>query len=177
MAANDALRQLKEKLVKEADQRYEERQITKRMEDILRFRRMKWSYRKIADVLGIHFTTVRESHQRALDILGDKRVPKELSHLTPNELARLEELDYIEGVLEQYMKIADDTEQSKPRTAIEALNGAHRYLQSLIEMKAINPPKEVHHRITIEDLKQELLKIESEIGEGALDEVIGEIDG
>lgn len=142
-----------------------ERLITPRQEEIYELRRQnRWSFTKIAGALGITRQTAQECYQRALAHIHEHNQGQDLPEgMTVDEMYRTEELEYIEGVLERYMRLADATEEKKPRTAIEALNGAHRYLDSLIKIKGINAPLKVQHTITNDALEAELLKIKSEL--------------
>ena len=135
------------------------------MEQVYDLRRSKrWTFAKIASFLGVSKQAVQECYTRALGHIHDMNQGRDLPDgMTIEDLYRVEELEYIEGVLERYMRLADDNEAKKPRTSIEALNGAHRYLDSLIKIKGINAPVRVQHSITNDALEAELLKIKSEL--------------
>lgn len=135
------------------------------MEDIYELRRVKrWSFTRIGRSYGITKQSARESYLRALAHIHERNGGEDLPEgVSIDDMYRTEELEYIEGVLERYMRLADDNEAKKPRTAIEALNGAHRYLDSLIRIKGINAPLKVQHTITNDALEAELLKIKSEL--------------
>lgn len=143
------------------------REITERQAEIYELRRQKrWSFTKIAGAMGVSRQAVHDAYKRALTHVHEHNQGKDLPEgMTIDDMYRVEELEYIEGVLERYMRLADDNEERKPRTAIEALNGAHRYLDSLIKIKGINAAVKVEHKITIDDLRTELLNIESQVGE------------
>jgi transcriptional regulator with XRE-family HTH domain len=143
------------------------REITEHQSEIYELRRQKrWSFAKIAGALGITRQAAHDAYKRALTHVYEYNQGQDLPEgVTIDDMYRVEELEYIEGVLERYMRLADDNESKKPRTSIEALNGAHRYLDSLIKIKGINAAVKVEHKITIDDLRSELLKIESQVGE------------
>lgn len=134
------------------------REMTPRQEQVLELRRARMSYRQIARHLGITNQTVQEIHAAAL-----KYVDKIPPGYTPAEWRRIEEADYIDGVLRRYMAIADNAE--KPQDAINALNGAHRYVDSIIKLQGLNAPVRVETNVTItnNDLEAELVRVESEI--------------
>lgn len=145
-----------------------DRQITKRMEEIYELRAIKrWSFAKIASALGVSRQAIHDSYRRALGYVEEYKEQNRLPEgMTLQDMYRAEELEYIEGVLERYMRYADANEDKKTRTSIEALNGAHRYLDSLIKIKGINAPLKIEHRvITDEDIDKEIVKIRSEIAE------------
>lgn len=131
-------------------------QMSTRMEQVTALRRQRYSYSQIGKALGITRQAAWEIHQAALKRLAETA--------TPDELARLEEIEFLEGVIGQYMAVYEQTKASKPRTAIEALNGMHRYVDSLHKLKGVHPPLQIEHRvISISDLEAELLKIQAEL--------------
>jgi len=141
------------------------REITEHQSEIYELRRQKrWSFAKIAGALGITRQAAHDAYKRALTHVYEYNQGQDLPEgVTIDDMYRVEELEYIEGVLERYMRLADDNESKKPRTSIEALNGAHRYLDSLIKIKGINAAVKVQHTITNDALEAELLKIKSEL--------------
>lgn len=137
------------------------REITPRQEEVLELRQARLTYRQIAKALGITHQTAMTLHQRALQYVD--KIPE---GFTPAQWRRIEEAQYIDGVLRRYMEIADNAE--KPMDAVTALNGAHRYVDSLIKLQGLNAPLRVETTIiTNNTLEAELLRVESEIaGDG-----------
>jgi hypothetical protein len=137
-------------------------EITPQMERIVDLRKQRLSYRAIANALGLHYTTVYESHQAALKYI--KRLPEHIESF--KELRLVEESEYIDAQLRRYHEIYDKCmETGKYRNAIEALNGAHKYVETLIKLQALAPPERHKVELTVDDLRAELLRIEAEVGE------------
>lgn len=153
-------------------------EITPHMQQIYEWRRQRMTFEQIGKALGITRQAAHDSYTRALTHIHKRNQQQDLPDgMTIDDLYRLEELDYIDGVLQRYMRLADNNEGKSPRTAVEALNGAHRYLDSLIKLKGINAPLKVQHTITNSDLEAELLKVKSELAHMVIDsQVVKEID-
>lgn len=137
-------------------------EITATMERVLDLRTQRLSFRAIAGVLGVTVATVYESHQAALKYI--KQLPEHIESF--KELRLVEESEYIDAQLRRYHEIYDKCmEQGKYRNAVEALNGAHRYVETLIKLQALAPPERYKVELSVDDLRAELLRIEAEVGE------------
>lgn len=133
------------------------------MEQVLDLRRQRLSYRAIGKALGLDATTVHECHQRALKHIKESSFHVE--DVSSVELRRIEESEYIDGQLRRYQEIYDLCMREKRyRNAIEALNGAHRYLETLVKLRGIAAPQRHQIQMSMDELRAELVRIEAEIG-------------
>lgn len=138
------------------------------MERILDLRSQRLSFRAIAKALDLCVATVYESHQAALGYI--KQLPEHISSY--KELRLVEESEYIDAQLRRYHEIYDECRATgKYRVAVEALNGAHRYVETLIKLQALAPPERHRVEITNDALRDELVRIEAEVGEITDDDV------
>lgn len=138
--------------------------MTRRMEQVLDMRRQRLSYREIGRALKMHHKSVQETHMRALKYVAE--LPKDVQAIPGREMRRIEESEYIDGQLRRYHQLYDVCfDEKKYRSAIEALNGAHRYVETLIKLQGLNAPEKHDIRVSVEDLRNELMRIESQVGE------------
>lgn len=97
-----------------------------------------------------------------------------MPYKTVSELRRLGEMDFIDARCQDYLQIAAATKHTKPRTAVEALNGMFRYYEAALKMQGLLSPIRVQHSISTEDLQEELAEIEEKLEDLVVEgEVVG----
>lgn len=138
----------------------------------------RMSFTQIGAALGISRQAAHERYYRALAHI--RRYEQQLGAETGTPLAELDrqgEMEFVDRMLQRYLKLADRAEDKSPRSAAEILNGASRWFEHLIKIKGMAAPIQVQHKIiTDNDLEAELLKIEQEL-DGITDaEIVGEIE-
>lgn len=129
----------------------------------MRLRRMKYSYRQIADRLGLDHSTVYESHMAGLRIIGIE-VPKSVVEKSEvNEYRRLEESEHAEAVMrELWDTYRECRDTGSLRNAIEALNSLRGWTETTHKMHGMQAPTQVQHTITVHQIEQEIAALEAE---------------
>lgn len=127
----------------------------------------RWSFRQIANHLGITVAVVHEQYNTARSKVG--AFTHDLSHMPTSvdrhEWRRIEESEFIDARIRDYLDIKDAAiEKEHLRTAVEALNGAHRYMETLIKLQGISAPEKREVTVTVDDLRKHLANLEGEVG-------------
>lgn len=119
------------------------------------------TFREIAKVMGLSAPTVHQHYRAGMRYMTEAAVPEGSES---RAYSRLEKRDYIDNRLSMYDKIARDNIETKPRTAIEALNGAYKYLELLVRLEGIEAP--VRHQISVTTslIESEIQTLEAKMG-------------
>jgi DNA-binding CsgD family transcriptional regulator len=112
------------------------RQLTQRMQDVLEMRRSRMSFRAIGNQLNVDESSVRESFNRALKYLAAESI-------TDDALVRIEEVEFADARIRDYLDMYDKYKDDEPHTALTALGGAHRYFETLVKIRGMEPARKV----------------------------------
>lgn len=138
------------------------RELTARMDEVMRLRRQKYSYRQIAKRLGLDVSTVYESHMAGLKAIG-LEIPKAvIERSEQSEYRRLEESDHAEAVMREYWdtyQAARDKGQLK--TAVEALNGLRGWSEMMIRLHGTDAPIRHQVEVTMTHIEREIAALEA----------------
>jgi predicted transcriptional regulator len=140
------------------------------MHTILEMRRARMTYRAIAKELKIDESSVRESHARAKKYLADSygSLPATVRQgITADELVRIEELEFADARLRDYLEVYKKCMSGRKPSyfnAIQALNGSHKYFETIVKIQGVSAPVKHEVSVTVEDLRKRLEEIEGEIG-------------
>lgn len=128
---------------------------------------LRWTFRQIADHLGVTVAVVHEQYNAARSKVG--AFTHDLSHMPTSvdrhEWRRIEESEFIDARIRDYLDIKEAAvDEGQLRTAVEALNGAHKYMETLIKLQGISAPEKREVTVTVDDLRKELQQYEAEDG-------------
>jgi len=144
--------------------------MTRRMTQIMDMRAQRWSYRRIANALGISHVAAWQTHQRAianmslLDLPTDIPPPPDVATRLQAHLRRAEEVEFVEARITDYLEIFELSKaKGRLSVAVQALDGMHRYLETLLKLQGVAAPDQVQHTISIGDLQKQLKTIEGEL--------------
>ena len=135
----------------------------------------RWSLRKIARHLNLNYSTVREHYLDALAKCGAEThdLTKLPTSLDRHEWRRIEESEFIDARIRDYLDIKERAlNEGQLRNAVEALNGAHKYMETLIKLQGISAPERREITITNELLANKLAALEAEVGKVTDAEVV-----
>lgn len=140
------------------------KELTTRQQDILDLKHgARWSFRQIAKHLGLSYSTVNEAYYAAVKKHG--RELKDIPELSQIEWIRFQESEFADARIRDYLDIYQQAKESgQLRTAVEALNGCHKYMETMIKMKGLAAPEKREVNLTVDMLQAELARIESEVG-------------
>lgn len=135
----------------------------------------RWTFRQIADALDLTPATVHQHYRYAMAKAGATNY--DLSYLPTSvdrhEWRRIEESEFIDARIRDYLDIKEKAlDEGQLRNAIEALNGAHKYMETLIKLQGISAPERREITITNELLVNKLAALEAEVGEVTDAEVV-----
>ena len=151
------------------------KELTQRQAEILDFKAARWSLRKIARHLNLNYSTVREHYLDALAKCGAEThdLTKLPTSLDRHEWRRIEESEFIDARIRDYLDIKERAlNEGQLRNAVEALNGAHKYMETLIKLQGISAPERREITITNELLANKLAALEAEVGKVTDAEVV-----
>lgn len=140
------------------------KELTSRQQDVLDLRHgARWTFRQIAKHLGISQVTVHEYYKAAIKKHG--RELKDIPELSSIEWMRFQESEFADARMRDYLDVYKEArETGQLRTAVEALNGCHKYMETMIKMKGMSAPEKREVTLTVDMLQAELARIENEIG-------------
>jgi hypothetical protein len=144
------------------------KELTERQGQILDLKHgARWSLRQIARHLGLNYKTVHESYTSALSKVDALGLPKELPVNTTTRLEwrRFEEAEFIDARIRDYLDTYNEARKARQyRAAVEALNGCHRYMETMIKLQGLAAPERHEITLSVDMLEKELKRIEAEIG-------------
>lgn len=140
--------------------------LTEKQAQILDLRNVaRWSFRQIADHMGITVAVVHEQYNAARSRVG--AFTHDLSNMPTSadrhEWRRIEESEFIDARIRDYLDIRDKAmEKEQYRNAVEALNGAHKYMETLIKLQGISAPEKREVTVTVDDLRAHWDRLQAE---------------
>jgi hypothetical protein len=143
------------------------RELTKRQSQIWDMKHSaRMSLREISRVLNLNYKTVHEHYEDAMGKVGVLGLPKDLPvTVDRHEWRRIEEAEFIDARIRDYLDTYKAARQEGHlRTAVEALNGCHRYMETMIKLQGISAPEKHQVQITVEDLRRQVELLEAEVG-------------
>lgn len=144
------------------------KELTERQGQILDLKHgARWSLRQIAKHLGLNYKTVHESYTSAMLKIDHLGFPKELpvGSSTRVEWRRFEEGEFIDARIRDYLDVYQTARNAGHlRTAVEALNGCHRYMETMIKLQGLAAPERHEISLSVDVLERELKRIEAEVG-------------
>lgn len=140
------------------------KELTSRQNTVLDLRHgARWTFRQIASHLGVSATTVHEYYNAAMK--KQARELKDIPELNHLEWMRVRESEFADARMRDYLDVYQKAiSKGKLHIAVEALNGCHRYMETMIKMKGISAPEKREVTLTVDMLQAELARIEAEIG-------------
>lgn len=118
------------------------------------------TFRQIGKAMGISAPTAYEHYAAGMRHMSSLDLPE---NAEAAKYSRLEKREYIDDRLALYDQIAKDNVAKHPRTAIEALNGAFKYLELLVRLEGIEAPTRHQLEITMEQVEAKINSLEASL--------------
>lgn len=135
------------------------RQMTDRQAQAVDLRNLgRLTFRKVGQAMGISAQAAHDHYKEGMKFLVvQEEQPVAQSY------SRLEKREYIDDRLALYDRIARANMEDHPRTAIEALNGAYKYLELLIRIEGLEAPQRHSLEITMQDVDRKIQVLEGKL--------------
>jgi hypothetical protein len=121
----------------------------------------RMTFREIGQALGMSPQAAHQHYVAGMRYMTEAGLSESAES---GQHSRLEKREFIDNRLKMYDEIAQAHITSHPRTAIEALNGAYKYLELLVRLEGIEAP--VRHQISVTTslIETEIQTLEAKIG-------------